>query len=62
MDEEARRRQEDARYRCFFLKIADRLKSQGFDDPPTPTPAHWLEFPCHLPVGTLSGCMSPGLG
>ena len=47
--DEARRRQEDARYRCFFLKIADRLKSQGFDNPPTPTPAHWLEFRAAYP-------------
>ena len=31
--DEARRRQEEARYRDFFQKIADRLKSQGFDDP-----------------------------
>ena len=49
MYDEARRREEDARYRCFFLKIADRLKSQGFDDPPTPTPAHWLEFRATYP-------------
>lgn len=49
MHDEARRRQEDARYRCFFLKIADRLKSQGFDGPPTPTPAHWLEFRATYP-------------
>ena len=33
MHDEARLRQEDERYRSFFQKIADRLKSQGFDDP-----------------------------
>ena len=44
MHDEARRRQEDARYRCFFLKIADRLKNQGLDDPPALTISHWLEF------------------
>ena len=49
MHDEARRRQEDARYRRFFLKVADRLKGQGFDDPPTPTPAHWLEFRATYP-------------
>ena len=49
MHDEARRRQEDARYRCFFLKIADRLKSQGFDDPQTPTPPHWLDFRATYP-------------
>ena len=49
MPDEDRRHQEDARYRCFFLKIADRLKGQGFDDPPTPTPAHWLEFRATYP-------------
>ena len=49
MHDEARRRQEDARYRSFFLKIADRLKSQGFDDPPTPTPAHRLQFRATYP-------------
>ena len=49
MHDEARRRQEDARYRRFFLKIADRLKSQGFDDPPTSTPAHRLEFRATYP-------------
>ena len=49
MHDEARRRQEDARYRCFFRKIADRLKDQGFDDPPTSTPAHRLEFRATYP-------------
>ncbi len=49
MQDEARLRQEDARYRPFFRKIAERLKSQGFDDPPTPTPAHWLEFRATYP-------------
>lgn len=49
MHDEARRRQEDARYRCFFLKIADRLKSQGFDDPSTLTLPHWLEFRATYP-------------
>ena len=49
MHDEARRRQEDARYRCFFRKIADRLKGQGFDDPPTPTLPHWLEFRATYP-------------
>ncbi len=44
MHDEARHRQEDAQYKSFFLKIADRLKGQGFDDPPTPTLSHWLEF------------------
>lgn len=33
MHDEAHPRQEDERYRHFFQKIADRLKSQGFDDP-----------------------------
>ena len=33
MDDEACHSQEDERYRRFFLKVADRLKSQGFDDP-----------------------------
>ena len=33
MHDEARLRQEDAQYRSFFHNIADRLKSQGFDDP-----------------------------
>ena len=49
MHDEARRRQEDARYRRFFLQVADRLKGQGFDDPPTPTPAHWLQFRATYP-------------
>ena len=49
MHDEARRRQEDARYRCFFLKIADRLKGQGFDDPSTPTISHRLEFRATYP-------------
>ena len=33
MDEEASHSQEDERYRRFFLKVADRLKSPGLDDP-----------------------------
>ena len=33
MRDEAGRRQEDTRYKCFFRKIADRLKGQGFDNP-----------------------------
>ena len=49
MRDEAGRRQDDARYRCFFRKIADRLKGQGFDDPPTPTLPHWLEFRATYP-------------
>ena len=49
MHDEARRRQDDARYRRFFLKIADRLKSQGFDDPPSSTLAHRLEFRATYP-------------
>ena len=49
MHDEARRLQEDARHRCFFRKIADRLKSQGFDDPPTPTLSPWLEFRATYP-------------
>ena len=49
MQDEARLRQEDARYRSFFRQIAERLKSQGFDDTPTPTPAHWLEFRATYP-------------
>ena len=45
MHDEDRRRQDDERYRRFFLKVADRLKSPGFfDDPAIPAPAHWLEF------------------
>ena len=48
MHDEARR-QEDARYRIFFLIIADRLKSQAFDVPSIPTPAHWLEFRATYP-------------
>ena len=49
MRDEAGRRQDDARYRCFFRKIADRLKGQGFDDPPTPALPHWLEFRATYP-------------
>ena len=49
MHDEARHRHEDAQYRSFFLKIADRLKGQGFDDPPTSTPAHRLEFRATYP-------------
>ena len=49
MNEKACRRQEEARYRSFFLKVADRLKGQGFDDPPTPTPIHRLEFRATYP-------------
>ena len=49
MQDEARLRQEDARYRAFFRKIAERLNGQGFDDTPTPTPAHWLEFRATYP-------------
>ena len=49
MHEEARRGQEDERYRYFFQKVADRLKSQGFDNPPTPIPAHRLEFRATYP-------------
>ena len=33
MQDEVRLRQENDWYRSFFQKIADRLKSQGFDDP-----------------------------
>ena len=33
MHDEVRLRQEEARYRDFFLKVADRLKSHGFDEP-----------------------------
>ena len=47
--DEARRRQEDARYRGFFRKIADRLEGQGFNDPPTPTLPHRLEFRAAYP-------------
>ena len=49
MHDEARRRQEDAQYRRFFLKVADRLKGQGFNDPPTPTAAHCLQFRATYP-------------
>ena len=44
MHDEARRHQDDERYRRFFLKVADRLEGQGFDDPPSSTLPHRLEF------------------
>ena len=49
MRDEVGRRQEDARYRCFFRKIADRLKGYRFDDSPTPTLPHRLEFRAAYP-------------
>ena len=58
---DARRRQEDARYRCFFRKIADRLKGQGFDDPPTFTPARWLEFHATYPWVHYRAALLPDL-
>ena len=61
MHDEARRRQEGARYRHFFLKVADRLKGQGFDDPQLLHQPTLPRIPCHLSVGTLSGCIPPDL-
>ena len=49
MHDKARRRQDDAPYRFFFRKVANRLKSQGFDNPSTPVPAHGLEFHATYP-------------
>ena len=49
MHDEARHRQEDERYRSFFLKVADRLKGREFDNPWIPTEAHWLEFRAAYP-------------
>ena len=39
------RRQEFARYRCFFQRVADRVKGEGLHKPPTFTATHSLEFP-----------------
>ena len=61
MRDEAGRRQEDTRYKCFFRKIADRLKGQGFDNPPTPTLPHWLEFRATYPWVHYRAAFRPDL-
>ena len=49
MRDEVGRRQEEARYRYFFRKIAGRLKGHSFENPATPTLPHRLEFRATYP-------------
>ena len=46
---EARRCQEAARYRCFFRKLAEQLKGQGFDYGPSPALLDWLDVRATYP-------------
>ena len=60
--EEARVHEEEERYRRFFLKVAEQLKTEGFRLTPSPSPAHWLDFTAAYPWVRYRAAFLPELG